>query len=259
MTSEYSCPECDVVASRRHNLVRHLIGSHGLDTAEAEQFAADASSAMEQPGNRSFVTTGHLRSLAMLEDSKSAVETISAYRSALGGVEVLLRPVAAGLTVMSLDIERCGSMISVGAAAGGGVLTSLPPSSERIASMVQAYDRKRENLVRGSEEELFSLRLIEGALDNRLRLAGTPWLFVAHEWRVHLSNGSNGKIDLLGFDPLERRLVAIELKASAAHATKPDPNGWDAGQVPWGGVRGVGVDGHLVSRELIRVVQLGGH
>lgn len=31
------------------------------------------------------------------------------------------------------------------------------------------------------------------------------------------------------------------------------------GQVPWSGVRGVGVDGHLVSRELIRVALLGGH
>ncbi len=31
------------------------------------------------------------------------------------------------------------------------------------------------------------------------------------------------------------------------------------GQVPWSGVRGVGVDGHLVSRELICVGQLGGY
>ncbi len=36
-------------------------------------------------------------------------------------------------------------------------------------------------------------------------------------------------------------------------------NSVDRGQVPWSGVRGVGVDGHLVSRELIRVAQLGGH
>jgi hypothetical protein len=63
---------------------------------------------------------------------------------------------------------------------------------------------------------------------DRLHLAHTPWIFVAHEWRLHLSSGSTGKIDLLGFDPGSRRLVVIELKASAAHAVKPDPNGWDA-------------------------------
>jgi hypothetical protein len=50
----------------------------------------------------------------------------------------------------------------------------------------------------------------------------------SHEWPVHLSNGSTGKIDLLGFNPSTRRLVVVELKASAANARKPDPNGWDA-------------------------------
>jgi len=179
------------------------------------------------PADKRFVTPGHLRSLALLEDSSAATATNSVFRTALG-VDVLLRPVDKGLTVMSLDLERCDSMISVGAAGGGGSLTSLPPSLEEVAAMVDAYERKRDDLARGSGEERFSLGLIAGALADDLRLAQSSWLLVAHEWRVHLSNGSTGKIDLIGFDPATRRLVAIELKASEADTSKLDPNGWDA-------------------------------
>lgn len=174
-----------------------------------------------------WVTPGHLHSVALLEARTVAAETIAAFRDALGA-DVLMRPVDAGLTVMSLDAEGCDSMISVGAPGGGGLLTTQPPSPEHIAAMVAAYEQKRARLARASEEERFSLRLIAAAMADQLHLAQTPWIFVAHEWRLHLSNGSTGKIDLLGFDPGARRLVAIELKASAAHAAKPDPNGWDA-------------------------------
>lgn len=231
VSDRFVCPHCEVVASPRHNFIRHLTSTHGLGLDDAQQWANDRI----QPGERTsrpsgpvFVTPGHLRSVSMLEDTDTAAETISSFREALGGVEILLRPVDAGLTVMSLDVERCGSMISVGARGGGGALTSLPPSSDRTASMVSAYEGKREDLARESLEELFSLRLVAAALANELRLPAAPWLFVAHEWRVHLSNESNGKIDLLGFDPSTRRLVVIELKASAADARKLDQNGWDA-------------------------------
>lgn len=230
-SDRFDCPHCEIVASRRHNFIRHLTATHGLELANAEQCADDR----VQPGERIlprsrrvFVTRGHRRSVSMLEVTDAAAETISAFQKALGGVRVFLRPVDAGLTVMSLDVERCRSMISVGAASGRGVLKRLPPLSERINTMVGAYEHKRNNLARGSLEELFSLRLIAAALANKLRLSGTPWLFVAHEWRVPLSNESNGKIDLLGFDPSTRRLVVIELKASEAAARKRDPNGWDA-------------------------------
>lgn len=228
----FDCPECDVVASRRHNFIRHLKAAHGIEPLEAEQLATDRSRPDDRLARRErthrWVTVGHLRSLALLEDRPAAGRTISSFRSALGGVDLLLRPVDAGLTVMSLDVERCDSMISVGAPGGGGLLTSLPPSPEETQSMVAAYELKRGRLGRASGEERFSLRLIAAALADELRLAQTRWIFVAHEWRVHLANGSTGKIDLLGFDPVARRLVVIELKASAAHATKPDPNGWDA-------------------------------
>ncbi len=230
-SDRFDCPHCEVVASLRHNFIRHLTATHGLKLAEAEQCANDR----VEPGKRGshssgpvFVTPGHRRSVSMLEETAAAIETISTFRLALDGNDVLLRPVDAGLTVISLDVGRCRSMISVGAAGGGGALTSLPPSSERTASMVSAYEDKRDHLERGSGEELFSLGLIAAALANDLRLPGTPWFFVAHEWRVHLSNGSTGKIDLLGFDPTTRRLVVAELKASVAAALKPDANGWDA-------------------------------
>jgi len=231
VSDRFDCPHCEVVVSPRYNFVRHLTTTHRLELDDAEQCANDR----VQPGERTpprsgrvFVTPGHLRSVSMLEDTDAAAETISSFREALGGVEILLRPVDAGLTVMSLDVERCGSMISVGARGGGGTLTSLPPSSDRITSMASAYEGKQEDLARESLEELFSLRLVASALASQLRLSAAPWLFVAHEWRVHLSNESNGKIDLLGFDPSTRRLVVIELKASAADARKLDQNGWDA-------------------------------
>ena len=175
-----------------------------------------------------FVTPGHLRSLSLLEDREASLETLDVFRSALGGIDVLLRPVDAGVTVMSLDGENCASMISVGATAGGGALTSLPPSPVEVAAMVRDYLDKRDGLQRASKEELFSLGLIADALSSELRLAATGWLYVAHEWRLHISNGSNGKADLIAFDPRTRRLIAIELKASADYAGKPDKNGWDA-------------------------------
>lgn len=75
---------------------------------------------MTERALRRWVTFGHLRSASLLEDREAASETIAAFRLALGDVPVLLRPVDAGLTVMSLDAERCESMISVGAPGGGG-------------------------------------------------------------------------------------------------------------------------------------------
>lgn len=47
--------------------------------------------------------------------------------------------------------------------------------------MAEAYEVKRDGLARGSGEELFSLRLISRAFADGLRLAGTDWIFVAHE------------------------------------------------------------------------------
>lgn len=55
------------------------------------------------------------------------------------------------------------------------------------------------------------------------------------------------------------RTVDNLIDAAASHDERDHPNATAVGQVPWSGVRGVGVDGHLVSLELICVAQLGGH
>ncbi|MGB5038487.1 MAG: hypothetical protein WBQ66_17900, partial [Blastocatellia bacterium] len=59
------------------------------------------------------ITDGHLRTLAMLGNTDDIKRTLALYRTALDA-EVYLRLTADGLTVMSLDVERCRSMISVG-------------------------------------------------------------------------------------------------------------------------------------------------
>jgi hypothetical protein len=150
----FECPECGIVTSRRHNFIRHLTSAHGFGTAEAEQLAIDglqsSEAASPSESRHRWVTEGHLHSMSLLEDREAMSDTISMLRSALGGFPVLLRPVDAGLTVMSLDAESCDSMISVGAPGGGGLLRALPPSPEQTASMVVAYERKRGQLSRAS-------------------------------------------------------------------------------------------------------------
>ena len=173
------------------------------------------------------VTDGHHRTLAMLGNTLDIKRTLALYRAALDA-EVYLRLTADGLTVMSLDVERCRSMISVGSREmTGAVLKACPPTVDAVRAAVEGYTRKRDSLGRGSVEEQFSVARIAEALSNRLVLPGTDWLFLHQEWRVLLPEGP-GKIDLLAVDQRERRLVVIECKASASEADVPGPHGWVA-------------------------------
>lgn len=173
------------------------------------------------------LVVGHRRSLDLLADGDAVRSTLDRYRLAVGS-DVYLRLTADGLTVMSLDVAGCRSMISVGTRGRrDDVLRSLPPSEQLVASTAAGYVAKRDGLGRGSEEERFALGQIAGALSHGLRLGDSDWLFLHQEWRLRLATGP-GKIDLLAFDPLQRRLVVIECKATEAHAGRPDPRGWIA-------------------------------
>ena len=179
----------------------------------------------DEPTDR--LAAGHRRSLALLADHGAVRSTLDRYRRAVG-VDVYLRLTADGLTVMSLDVEGCRSMISVGRRGKrDDVLRSLPPSERLVEAAAAGYADKRDGLGRGSEEERFALGQIAHALSNGLRLGESGWLFLHQEWRLRLATGP-GKIDLLAFDPLHRRLVVIECKATEAHAGRPDPHGWIA-------------------------------
>jgi len=177
--------------------------------------------------NTSAVTDGHRRALALLTKTADIAETLQRYRSALDG-EVYLRPTADGLTAMSLDAERCPSMISVGSRGKrDDVLKVCPPTVEKVQHAVDGYIHKRDSLRRESVEERFSVGRIAGGLANRLVLPGSDWLFLHQEWRLSLPEGP-GKVDLLAVDLSERRLVVIECKASADEVTVPDAHGWKA-------------------------------
>lgn len=175
------------------------------------------------------VTDGHRRTLALLSNTVDITQTLERYRAALGG-EVYLRPTAEGLTVMSLDAERCCSMISVGSRGKrDDVLKVCPPAVDAVQRAVDGYIQKRDSLRRVSVEEQLSVDRIAGALANRLVLPDSDWLFLHQEWRLPLPEGP-GKIDLLAVDRRERRLVVIECKASVDDVDVPDTHGWVAAQ-----------------------------
>lgn len=160
------------------------------------------------------VRDGHIRAVEMIEDLAAFRETVNLYERHLGASNVYFRPTDKGLTVMSLDYERCVSMIGVsGRGTGDEYLSSIPPSAEQVATAYAGYCEKRDSLQRRSEEERFALRRIHHALANRLRLPNTDWFFIHQEWRFPSGIGV-GKLDLLAVDPAQRRLVVIELKDS---------------------------------------------
>jgi len=232
----FECPECDVVASRRHNLVTHMCGrppkGHGFARERAEQIvgALDAVPRATAPQRRAGVrsteyqttgqlTEGHRRTLELLTDAAAVQRTLEMYRDALDGVEVFLRLTDKGLTVLSLDVEGCRSMIGVGARSSDEhLLVVCPPDPGAVEQAVAGYIQKRDSLDRRSVEELFALDCIRHALADDLRLPGTNWLFIHQEWRLNLPGGS-GKLDLLAVDVAARQLVIIECKASASLAS----------------------------------------
>lgn len=185
---------------------------------------------MERPAAVSVnVAAGHRRSLALLSDASSVRRTLDAYRAELG-VDVYLRLTSGGLTVISLDVDRCQSMIGVGTRGKrDDLLKALPPAPDAVREASVGYAAKRDSLGRGSIEERFALEQIAAALSNGLALGDTGWLFLHQEWRVVLPEGP-GKIDLLGVDPARRRLVVIECKASATEVDALDRHGWNAAE-----------------------------
>lgn len=178
---------------------------------------------------RANVTAGHRRSLALLTDAASVRQTLDLYRDEVG-IDVYLRLTSDGLTAMSLDVDRCQSMIGVGTRGKrDDLLKSLPPAIDAVRVAGAGYEAKRDSLGRGSVEERFALDQIAAALSNGLELGETGWLFLHQEWRIGLPEGP-GKIDLLAVDPGRRRLVVIECKASRTEVDAPDSHGWNAAE-----------------------------
>ena len=171
------------------------------------------------------VREGHIHAVEMIEDLAAFTETVNLYERHLGAGNVYFRPTEKGLTVMSLDHEQCVSMIGVsGRDTGDEYLASIPPSAEQVAIAFAGYCKKRDSLQRRSEEERFSLRCIQHALANRLRLPDSDWYFIHQEWRFP-SGMAVGKLDLLAVDPMQSQLVVIELKDSEAKALARDGRG----------------------------------
>jgi len=172
------------------------------------------------------IRSGHWSALSALDDRDAYRETRGRFAKHIEA-GVYLRLTDGRFTVLSLDWDRCSSMIGVGGGSVRPSLTaaSLPPTAERVSSMVEAYEEKIACLSRTSSEEMFAVRALARALDDGLRLP-LPRLHLVHqEWRL----AEGGRIDLLGVNPGSRRLAVIELKKSATEARRVDPKkGGDA-------------------------------
>ena len=208
----------DVVAAWKPHLGR----ATWLREFELRYLALDRS---EQAVGRSVVSEGHLHALSQIEEGTSYNTTRDLYR-AQNGLEVYLRPTDSGFTVLSLDAERCASMVGVGARESHQHrLVNLSADPELVRAAVVGYGTKIASLGRASDEERYALALVRGALSSSLRLPRLDTYFIHQEWRLPDGN----KIDLLGVEPSSGRLVVIELKASEAGARKSDPRkGGDA-------------------------------
>jgi hypothetical protein len=177
----------------------------------------------------SAVRAGHLRAVAQLEAVDAVHDTLALYRAVMRSRHgVYLRPTHQGFTVLSLDHERCSAMVAVGAVGTTHHnLTRLPAQSAFVERAVRGYETKIAGMGRASPEERYSLNLVSGALSAGLILEGLGVHFVSQEWRFPVG----GRMDILGVDLAQRRLVVVELKASARHAAKVDARkGGDATQ-----------------------------
>lgn len=174
------------------------------------------------------ITDGQLRSLSMLESTDDARNTLHLYAEFLGDYGVYLRPTDKGLTVISLEYEKCCSMIGVGDRDSEIVyLRSIPPDRGMVETAYQGYIRKRNTLDRESKEEQFVLKCIRYALANGLRLPKRELCFIHQEWRISVS-GKGKKIDILAIDQETRRLVIIEAKSSRSKLNHKDKDGRNA-------------------------------
>lgn len=155
----------------------------------------------EQEPYMSAITGGHLRSLALLEDSDALCQTARLYRDALGGTNIYLRPTDNGLTVLVLGGESPKFI-------GAGKLARLPPSEETVANNVAEFEQKLAGASGTKPEEQFSMRLVNSALGAQLQLPDSDLIFVCQEWRFP----DGKKLDILAVDPSNGQFVIVELK-----------------------------------------------
>lgn len=176
-------------------------------------------------------TKGHRRALAMLEDAVACRTTIAMYERELGASSVYLRLTGTGFTVMSLD-QKQSSMVGVGGRSSGScTIKSLPPGEEDVRRACALYRGKIATLKRPSKEERFAILLIGGALMEGLSLPRAGTSFIHQEWKLP----SGKKVDLLGIEPGQGRLVVVELKASEKEARQVDAR---KGGTAWDQARG---------------------
>lgn len=226
----YPCPYCSTMASRAHNLRRHLMGGRSNGGHEVSDEAAaliitnissqrpEKEGALRPPAlppallpttsisAAPLLNRGHWHSLELLENTPAMLETLARYEQAIGH-PVYLRPTAKGLTVMSLD-PSTPAMVGVGDA-DDCCLSALPPSPDAVASAAVAYRAKIAAMVRNSAEERHVFARIRAALANALELE-EGLLFLHQEWRF----ANREKLDVLAVDSRSGQLVVIEAKAT---------------------------------------------
>ena len=176
----------------------------------------------------SAVRGGHLAALESIERQTAYRQTLDLYDEQLGTASVYLRPTDKMFTVLSLDHQRCASMIGVSdRGTGDENLRTLPPTRSHVRRACEGYARKRDSLRRRSGEEVYALKCIRHAMTHGLRLPRGHVYFVHQEWRFATADGGK-KLDLLAVDLERCRLVVIELKSNRTKLHQPDRHGRDA-------------------------------
>ena len=254
--TKYQCPYCEKQPTGDNRFMTHLkgtlrYGGHLLSVDSARRVISDLDQGRPPPpleelgGQRhaarprlppsatmasmDAVKRGHRGALRLLQDTVAAQATLSLYQDAISA-PVYLRVTDRGLTVISLDHAQCKSMIGVGPRDKKmEYLARLPPSRDYVQQATEGYIQKRDTLARESHEEQFALECINHALQNGLKLPGSPLYFVHQEWRMPTGTGG-GKLDILAVDAKANELVVVELKSSRAKTYQRDKHGRDAGE-----------------------------
>jgi hypothetical protein len=223
---KYQCPHCSTIGTYRNNLRTHLVGNppgHRLSRADADAIivAIEAGGTMPITGPAAtravpvvrragpVVRQGHLRSLALLEDTRTARRVLDDYEGAIGH-PVYLRPTDGGLTVMSLDPSN-PDMVGVGER-GDCCISALPGRAEVDAS-ARDYRKKLATVRAHSKENRYVTGLVRKALADGLRLRADLF-FLHQQW---LLRGSD-VIDILAVEAPSGQLVVVEAKRGEAEA-----------------------------------------
>jgi len=178
------------------------------------------------PATAPALREGHYRALEQVEDPVAYDTTRQLYAERIGGHGVYLRPTDSGFTVVSLDFERCGTIVAVGAeGTQQHSLRRLPPDARRVARACEGYEAKLAASTRVSAVDRFSLAIVARALAEDLSLPRAGTYFVCQGWRFP----EGGTVDLVGVEPASGRLLVVVLKGSRAESRKEDQDkGGDA-------------------------------